>query len=150
MNELDNEDSKKDTLVDVVFKKALKEFRQNIFSFYSSALAVSDRMMGEIFHHQEKQDTLGLAGGGDAAKPSIPGLLVPKDGCSSIVFSLVSCKFELFLISQLSIYIEGRYLVSLLQLAPSQMGDDSKSINSYLPPEVPGNLCVTFASGEGI
>uniref|UniRef100_A0A8B9CRQ7 Myosin IXA n=1 Tax=Anser brachyrhynchus TaxID=132585 RepID=A0A8B9CRQ7_9AVES len=30
-------DSKKDTLVDVVFKKALKEFRQNIFSFYSSA-----------------------------------------------------------------------------------------------------------------
>eukprot|EP00076_Gallus_gallus_P015511 XP_015134559.1 unconventional myosin-IXa isoform X6 [Gallus gallus] len=42
MNELDNEDSKKDTLVDVVFKKALKEFRQNIFSFYSSALAVDD------------------------------------------------------------------------------------------------------------
>lgn len=40
MNDLDNEDSKKDTLVDVVFKKALKEFRQNIFSFYSSALAV--------------------------------------------------------------------------------------------------------------
>ncbi|NXT58086.1 MYO9A protein, partial [Pluvianellus socialis] len=42
MNELDNEDSKKDTLVDVVFKKALKEFRQNIFSFYSSALATDD------------------------------------------------------------------------------------------------------------
>ncbi|XP_053784644.1 unconventional myosin-IXa isoform X8 [Desmodus rotundus] len=42
MNDLDNEDSKKDTLVDVVFKKALKEFRQNIFSFYSSALAVDD------------------------------------------------------------------------------------------------------------
>uniref|UniRef100_A0A672UEC5 Myosin IXA n=1 Tax=Strigops habroptila TaxID=2489341 RepID=A0A672UEC5_STRHB len=42
MNELDNEDSKKDTLVDVVFKKALKEFRQNIFSFYSSALAMDD------------------------------------------------------------------------------------------------------------
>lgn len=41
MNDLDNEDSKKDTLVDVVFKKALKEFRQNIFSSYSSALAVS-------------------------------------------------------------------------------------------------------------
>ncbi|NXY43314.1 MYO9A protein, partial [Ceuthmochares aereus] len=39
MNELDNEDSKKDTLVDVVFKKALKEFRQNIFS---SALAMDD------------------------------------------------------------------------------------------------------------
>lgn len=49
MNELDNEDSKKDTLVDVVFKKALKEFRQNIFSFYSSALAVSDQMMGGTF-----------------------------------------------------------------------------------------------------
>ncbi|NXP79543.1 MYO9A protein, partial [Ramphastos sulfuratus] len=42
MNELENEDSKKDTLVDVVFKKALKEFRQNIFSFYSSALAMDD------------------------------------------------------------------------------------------------------------
>nr|KAF6486058.1 myosin IXA [Rousettus aegyptiacus] len=42
MNDLDSEDSKKDTLVDVVFKKALKEFRQNIFSFYSSALAVDD------------------------------------------------------------------------------------------------------------
>uniref|UniRef100_A0A8C5EZW0 Myosin IXA n=1 Tax=Gopherus evgoodei TaxID=1825980 RepID=A0A8C5EZW0_9SAUR len=42
MNDLDNEDSKKDTLVDVVFKKALKEFRQNIFSFYSSALAMDD------------------------------------------------------------------------------------------------------------
>ncbi|XP_054544539.1 unconventional myosin-IXa isoform X2 [Talpa occidentalis] len=42
MNDLDNEDSKKDTLVDVVFKKALKEFRQNIFNFYSSALAIDD------------------------------------------------------------------------------------------------------------
>ncbi|KAM8780819.1 unconventional myosin-IXa isoform 4-T4 [Rhynchonycteris naso] len=42
MNDLDNEDSRKDTLVDVVFKKALKEFRQNIFSFYSSALAIDD------------------------------------------------------------------------------------------------------------
>lgn len=42
MNDLDNEDSKKDTLVDVVFKKALREFRQNIFSFYSSALATDD------------------------------------------------------------------------------------------------------------
>lgn len=41
MNDLDSEDGKKDTVVDVVFKKALKEFRQNIFSFYSSALAVS-------------------------------------------------------------------------------------------------------------
>ncbi|KAM6426665.1 unconventional myosin-IXa isoform 3-T3 [Liasis olivaceus] len=42
MNDLDSEDCKKDTLVDVVFKKALKEFRQNIFSFYSSALAMGD------------------------------------------------------------------------------------------------------------
>ncbi|XP_062998499.1 unconventional myosin-IXa [Elgaria multicarinata webbii] len=42
MNDLDTEDCKKDTLVDVVFKKALKEFRQNIFSFYSSALAMDD------------------------------------------------------------------------------------------------------------
>ncbi|KAG8507431.1 Unconventional myosin-IXa [Galemys pyrenaicus] len=42
VNDLDNEDSKKDTLVDVVFKKALKEFRQNIFNFYSSALAMDD------------------------------------------------------------------------------------------------------------
>lgn len=54
MNELDNEDSKKDTLVDVVFKKALKEFRQNIFSFYSSALAVSAWTAGRNFHFQEK------------------------------------------------------------------------------------------------
>ncbi|XP_054858452.1 unconventional myosin-IXa [Eublepharis macularius] len=42
MNDLDSEDCKKDTMVDVVFKKALKEFRQNIFSFYSSALAMGD------------------------------------------------------------------------------------------------------------
>ncbi|XP_064013261.1 unconventional myosin-IXa isoform X2 [Pogoniulus pusillus] len=42
MNELENEDSRKETLVDVLFKKALKEFRQNIFSFYSSALAMDD------------------------------------------------------------------------------------------------------------
>lgn len=48
MNDLDNEDSKKDTLVDVVFKKALKEFRQNIFSFYSSALAVSWTILGDL------------------------------------------------------------------------------------------------------
>lgn len=53
MNELDNEDSKKDTLVDVVFKKALKEFRQNIFSFYSSALAVSDQTARGSLHLQE-------------------------------------------------------------------------------------------------
>ena len=41
MNDLDTEDSKKDTMVDVVFKKALKEFRLNIFNSYSTALAVS-------------------------------------------------------------------------------------------------------------
>lgn len=41
INDLDNEDSKKDTMVDVVFKKALREFRLNIFNSYSTALAVS-------------------------------------------------------------------------------------------------------------
>lgn len=60
MNELDNEDSKKDTLVDVVFKKALKEFRQNIFSFYSSALAVSDQMMGRTSTSRRKGIFWGL------------------------------------------------------------------------------------------
>ncbi|KAG7327261.1 hypothetical protein KOW79_008867 [Hemibagrus wyckioides] len=40
--DLDTEDSKKDTLVDVVFKKALKEFRVNIFNSYSTALAMDD------------------------------------------------------------------------------------------------------------
>lgn len=39
---MDTEDGKKDTLVDVVFKKALKEFRVNIFNSYSTALAVWD------------------------------------------------------------------------------------------------------------
>uniref|UniRef100_A0A8C7TCA7 Myosin IXA n=1 Tax=Oncorhynchus mykiss TaxID=8022 RepID=A0A8C7TCA7_ONCMY len=33
---------KKDTMVDVVFKKALKEFRLNIFNSYSTALAMDD------------------------------------------------------------------------------------------------------------
>ncbi|XP_031704301.1 unconventional myosin-IXAa isoform X5 [Anarrhichthys ocellatus] len=42
INDLDTEDSKKDTMVDVVFKKALKEFRQNIFNSYSTALAMDD------------------------------------------------------------------------------------------------------------
>uniref|UniRef100_A0A1A8HQX1 Myosin IXa-like 1 n=1 Tax=Nothobranchius kuhntae TaxID=321403 RepID=A0A1A8HQX1_NOTKU len=42
INDLDTEDSKKDTMVDVVFKKALKEFRLNIFNFYSTALAMDD------------------------------------------------------------------------------------------------------------
>lgn len=39
--DLESEDGKKDTMVDVVFKKALKEFRINIFNSYSTALAVS-------------------------------------------------------------------------------------------------------------
>ncbi|KAM8894379.1 unconventional myosin-IXAa isoform 3-T4 [Spinachia spinachia] len=42
INDLENEDSKKDTMVDVVFKKALKEFRLNIFNSYSTALAMDD------------------------------------------------------------------------------------------------------------
>uniref|UniRef100_A0A3Q4HXM1 Myosin IXA n=2 Tax=Neolamprologus brichardi TaxID=32507 RepID=A0A3Q4HXM1_NEOBR len=42
INDLDAEDSKKDTLVDIVFKKALKEFRRNIFNSYSTALAMDD------------------------------------------------------------------------------------------------------------
>lgn len=41
--DLESEDGKKDTMVDVVFKKALKEFRINIFNSYSTALAVSPR-----------------------------------------------------------------------------------------------------------
>ncbi|XP_066503018.1 unconventional myosin-IXAa isoform X4 [Hoplias malabaricus] len=42
IGDLDTEDSKKDTMVDVVFKKALKEFRVNIFNSYSTALAMDD------------------------------------------------------------------------------------------------------------
>ncbi|KAM6980529.1 unconventional myosin-IXAa-like [Aplochiton taeniatus] len=42
INDLDTEDSKKDTMVDVVFKKSLKEFRLNIFNSYSTALAMDD------------------------------------------------------------------------------------------------------------
>ncbi|XP_048828335.1 unconventional myosin-IXAb-like isoform X3 [Brienomyrus brachyistius] len=42
INDLESEDSKKDTMVDVVFKKALKEFRLNIFNSYSTALAMDD------------------------------------------------------------------------------------------------------------
>ncbi|XP_017333513.1 unconventional myosin-IXAa isoform X3 [Ictalurus punctatus] len=42
ISDLDTEDSKKDTMVDVVFKKALKEFRINIFNSYSTALAMDD------------------------------------------------------------------------------------------------------------
>uniref|UniRef100_A0A3B3V095 Myosin IXA n=1 Tax=Poecilia latipinna TaxID=48699 RepID=A0A3B3V095_9TELE len=42
INDLETEDSKKDTMVDVVFKKALKEFRLHIFNSYSSVLAMDD------------------------------------------------------------------------------------------------------------
>ncbi|XP_072321538.1 unconventional myosin-IXAa isoform X2 [Eucyclogobius newberryi] len=42
MNDLETEDSKKDTMVDVVFKKALKEFRLNIFISYSTALVMDE------------------------------------------------------------------------------------------------------------
>ncbi|XP_068078218.1 unconventional myosin-IXAa isoform X6 [Danio rerio] len=42
ITDLDTEDGKKDTMVDVVFKKALKEFRVNIFNSYSTALAMDD------------------------------------------------------------------------------------------------------------
>ncbi|XP_061679324.1 unconventional myosin-IXAa-like isoform X3 [Syngnathoides biaculeatus] len=40
--DLESENGKKDTMVDVVFKKALKEFRINIFNSYSTALAMDD------------------------------------------------------------------------------------------------------------
>ncbi|KAK5901833.1 hypothetical protein CesoFtcFv8_007152 [Champsocephalus esox] len=40
--DLESEDGKKDTMVDVVFKKALREFRINIFNSYSTALAMDD------------------------------------------------------------------------------------------------------------
>ncbi|XP_041650903.1 unconventional myosin-IXAa-like isoform X8 [Cheilinus undulatus] len=40
--DLESEDGKHDTMVDVVFKKALKEFRINIFNSYSTALAMDD------------------------------------------------------------------------------------------------------------
>uniref|UniRef100_A0AAY4CPA9 Unconventional myosin-IXa n=1 Tax=Denticeps clupeoides TaxID=299321 RepID=A0AAY4CPA9_9TELE len=42
INDLDTEDGKKDTVVDVVFKRALKEFRLNIFNSYTTALAMDD------------------------------------------------------------------------------------------------------------
>ncbi|CAF88955.1 unnamed protein product, partial [Tetraodon nigroviridis] len=42
ISDLDAEDSKHDTMVDVVFKKALKEFRLNIFNSYSTALLMDD------------------------------------------------------------------------------------------------------------
>ncbi|XP_068458393.1 unconventional myosin-IXAa-like isoform X2 [Clinocottus analis] len=40
--DLESEDGKKDTMVDVVFKEALREFRINIFNSYSTALAMDD------------------------------------------------------------------------------------------------------------
>ncbi|XP_065813032.1 unconventional myosin-IXAb isoform X1 [Labrus bergylta] len=40
--DLESVDGKNDTMVDVVFKKALKEFRINIFNSYSTALAMDD------------------------------------------------------------------------------------------------------------
>uniref|UniRef100_A0A3P8VL15 Myosin IXA n=1 Tax=Cynoglossus semilaevis TaxID=244447 RepID=A0A3P8VL15_CYNSE len=42
INDLDTEDSKNDTMVDIVFKKALKEFRLNIFNSFSTALTMDD------------------------------------------------------------------------------------------------------------
>ncbi|CAL8243937.1 unnamed protein product [Lota lota] len=42
INDLETEDGKKDSMVDVVFKKALKEFRLNIFNSYSTALVMDD------------------------------------------------------------------------------------------------------------
>ncbi|MFT7814429.1 unconventional myosin-IXa-like isoform X3 [Arapaima gigas] len=70
INDLESEDSKKDTLVDVVFKKALREFRLNIFNSYSTALAMDDgksvvryKDLHALFEHileksmrQEKRD----------------------------------------------------------------------------------------------
>ncbi|KAM4036741.1 unconventional myosin-IXa isoform 3-T3 [Anomaloglossus baeobatrachus] len=55
IGDLDSEDGKKDTMVDVLFKRALKEFRQNIFSLYSSSLMGEDgksiryRDLGALF-----------------------------------------------------------------------------------------------------
>lgn len=46
--DLESEDGKNDTMVDVVFKKALKEFRINIFNSYSTALAVSARLLTSL------------------------------------------------------------------------------------------------------
>ncbi|XP_048473063.1 unconventional myosin-IXAa isoform X2 [Rhincodon typus] len=42
ITDLATDDCKKDTFVDVVFKKSLKEFRLNIFNSYSAALAVDN------------------------------------------------------------------------------------------------------------
>lgn len=50
ISDLESEDGKNDTMVDVVFKKALKEFRINIFNSYSTALAVSARFRWPLPH----------------------------------------------------------------------------------------------------
>ncbi|XP_078056064.1 unconventional myosin-IXAa isoform X2 [Mustelus asterias] len=42
ITDLETDDSKNDTFVDVVFKKSLKEFRLNIFNSYSAALAMDN------------------------------------------------------------------------------------------------------------
>ncbi|KAG8440257.1 hypothetical protein GDO86_006141 [Hymenochirus boettgeri] len=55
IGDLDSEDGKKDSLVDVLFKGALKEFRQNIFGLYSTSLLGEDgksiryRDLGALF-----------------------------------------------------------------------------------------------------
>ncbi|KAE8617189.1 hypothetical protein XENTR_v10009004 [Xenopus tropicalis] len=55
IGDLDSEDGKKDSLVDVLFKRALKEFRQNIFSLYSTSLmgeegkSIRYRDLGALF-----------------------------------------------------------------------------------------------------
>lgn len=48
ITDLESEDGKNDTMVDVVFKKALKEFRINIFNSYSTALAVSTGLLSYL------------------------------------------------------------------------------------------------------
>ncbi|KAM5127219.1 unconventional myosin-IXa-like [Mantella aurantiaca] len=50
ISDLDSEDGKKDSLVDVLFKKSLKEFRQNIFSLYSTSLTGED---GKSFRYRD-------------------------------------------------------------------------------------------------
>ncbi|KAM9313161.1 unconventional myosin-IXa [Gastrophryne carolinensis] len=55
IGDLDSEDGKKDSMVDVLFKRALKEFRQNIFGLYSTTLMGEDgksiryRDLGALF-----------------------------------------------------------------------------------------------------
>lgn len=60
ITDLDTEDSKKDTLVDVVFKKALKEFRLNIFNSYSTALAVSSQASHLITLFSTSKGSIGI------------------------------------------------------------------------------------------